>query len=178
MAYTPVTYRVISVPDPTQDYAVRYATQADLEGAEALPTSRTGVPENGLYVRDDIPPPTRLTVTQTRLVIPDNLFQTTTTVTESLGIQPQVFVFRTVDETYSHVATVSDMDWWPNTYAEALEDGKNFYRLAECVVSFEEVDTADEFASYTLTRLDLLTASYSTYKLEFEGSDTHVYEAP
>jgi len=178
MAYTPVTYRVVVVEDPTQDFAVRYATQADLEGDEALPTSRTGLPINDLYVRDDIPPPTRLTVSQQRAAIPGDLFQTTTTVTEALGIQTQVFVFRTVDQTYSHVATVSDMVWWPNTYEEALEDGNNYYRLASCVVSFDNVSTADEFASYTLVRLDRLTTAYSTYKLEFEGSDTHVYEAP
>lgn len=178
MAYTPVTYEVISVPDPTQDYAVRYSTLADLEGVTALPTSRTGLPVHGLYVRDDIPPPTRLTVEQQRAVVTGDLFQTTTTVTESLGIQAQVFVFRTVDETYSHVATVNDMDWWPNSYAEALADDKNFYRLAACVVSFDSVDTANEFAGYTLERIDLLTTAYSTYKLEFEGSDTHVYEVP
>lgn len=175
MAYTPVTYRVVVVEDPLQDFAVRYATAEDIAD---LPTSRSGLDVGELYVRDDIPPPTRLTVTQSRAVVSGNLFQTTTTVTESFGIQPQVFVFRTIDQSYSHVAVVRDMDEWPVTQEEAEEAELGFYRQASCVVSYDTVETADEFAAYTLERVEFLTDQYSAYKLTFEGSDTHVYVAP
>lgn len=172
MAYTPVTYRVIVPADPEQDYAVRYATAQDIAD---LPASREGLEENDLYVRSDIPVPVRITVDQARTAIATG-YQVSTEVTETLGIEPEIFVFRTLDGAYAHVATVYDMDNFPPTQEEAEEASLNYYRGDTAVVVRDTVGSAEDLAEYTLMRISLLTSDYKAYKATFEGDDTHTYE--
>lgn len=172
MTYTPVTYKVIDVDDPLLDYAVRVSTPTDIA---TLPTARTGLPVNGLYVRDDLPTPVRITVEQERISIADNTYQVTTTVTETLGIAEEVFVYDTITETYQHVATVFDMDNYPATQAAAEDAGIPYYRLSEAVQSSIYLANAENAAAYTLLRIGLLQDAYYEYRTAFEGTDSHTY---
>jgi hypothetical protein len=99
----------------------------------------------------------------------------TTTVTETLGIAAEIFVFSVVDDSYQHVATVYDMDTYPASKSLAVQDGAHYYRLDEAVQSSLSLQTAEDCAAYTLSRISLLQPAYYEYKAAFEGTDSHTY---
>lgn len=49
-------------------------------------------------------------------------------VAQAYGVPRELFVHRTDDGSYSHVATVDDLAAWPNTREEARDLGRTFFR--------------------------------------------------
>lgn len=57
------------------------------------------------------------------------LYRVKNEVLASIGAAPNVFVFKTASQGFSHVATVADVELYPAGYDLAVLDGAKFYRL-------------------------------------------------
>ena len=64
--------------------------------------------------------PITITHTQVRSVQAGPVYRVQDTVTASVGIQQQVFVFRTADVSFNRIATVDDMLTLPTSQAQAM----------------------------------------------------------
>lgn len=116
--------------------------------------------------------PVTVTHTQVRSVQAGPLYRVDDEVTASSGIDPEVFVFRTSDEAFNRIATVDDMMLLPNTRAQALIDGDDYYRLAQVVKDYESLKTADDAATTIVGRIKQLLVDYDAAVNEFVGTTT------
>lgn len=99
-------------------------------------------------------------------------YQVSYTVVASEGLPLQLFTFK-IDGTYSHPATVYDLDAYPDSSNEALNQGLEFYRQAEVTRSFEDLTDAVLFAAVTRSRLTALTAALPQTQAFFTGKETY-----
>lgn len=83
------------------------------------------------------------------------LYRVTNEITAAVGASPSVFVYKTTSQKFDHVATVGELEEWPDSYAEAVSTGKMFYRLASEVRDWE---TADEMEADLATALRRVTS--------------------
>lgn len=114
-----------------------------------------------------------VTLVETRTVETGPLYRVKHDVTASVHISPNVFVFTTETEAFSHVATVYDMEKVTHTtHAAAEAAGAEFYRLDEVTKDWEAIDIAAEFAAYNKQRLQFLVTEYETYTSSFAGTTT------
>jgi len=116
--------------------------------------------------------PSTITHTQIRSLVGDD-FQVQDTVTATVLIAPEVFVFQTVGLlVFDHVATVLDMLSFPNTQAQAVIDSLPFYRLAAVTKIFPAVNQAQDFADTLIQRMTALAAEYDVVTGTFVGTTT------
>jgi hypothetical protein len=114
-----------------------------------------------------------VTLVETRTVETGPLYRVKHDVTASVHIDAHVFVFSTDTETFSHVATVYDMEKITcTTLAAAQTAGDEFYRLDEVTKDWVSLDTAAEFAAYNKQRLQFLVTEYEAYTTSFAGVTT------
>lgn len=117
-----------------------------------------------------------ITVKQTQSVETGNLFRVLDEITTSTDIAPEVFVFTTETQAFSHVATVYDIEHITDTaYEDAVTSGAEYYRLDSVEKDFETQVQAEAFASYTLARIRTLVGDYIDYTSGFESVTTYVY---
>lgn len=116
--------------------------------------------------------PVTLSHTQVRSVQAGPTYRTLDTVTASSGIAPEVFVFRVDGDVFEHVATVHDMANLPNTRAQAVIDGKDWYRLATVQRDLDILSDADEFADSLIGRMKALVVEYDAAVTAFIGTTT------
>ena len=116
-----------------------------------------------------------VTLVETRSVETGPLYRVKHAVSAAVHISSSVFVFSTDTETFSHVATVYDIEKVTNTtLAAAQTAGAEYYRLAEVTKDWESLDTASEFAVYNKQRLQFLVTEYESYTTSFAGITTTV----
>jgi len=116
-----------------------------------------------------------LDYTQVRSVEAGPLYRVQTTVSYAVGIQPQIFVFNTELNTFSRVSTVYDMNDLVPDRNRALLEARDYYRASACDVSYETVEAAEEFVTYTAGRIQSLVTAYNQATSSFEGtSHEHV----
>lgn len=109
-----------------------------------------------------------ITHTQTPAVIGGaSPYQITDTVTAATNISTSVFVYRVDTSAYDHVASVQDMNLYPTTRAQAVTDGKEFYRQTSLISAFASIATATSFALELRSSLQLLANNYSIYLADF-----------
>lgn len=77
------------------------------------------------------------------------------------GIPAAVFLWDTSTQTFSHVAQVVSFDEFPDSYAQAVSDGKPYYRQSVAVKAFESGAKGLEFGAYLWTRLNALVRAYA-----------------
>jgi hypothetical protein len=117
-----------------------------------------------------------ITVKQTQSIETGNIFRVLDEVTASTDIAPEVFVFTTETQAFSHVATVYDIEHiLDTTYAEAVTSGAEYYRLDTVEKDFATQVKAEAFAAYTLARIRTLVGDYIEYSDGFESVTTYVY---
>ncbi len=83
----------------------------------------------------------KITYMQTRAFV-DGGPEVTTTVTGTEGIPEELFVFRTNDDTFSHLASISDIMAYPSVKTA----GHDYYRTGTCTRVFSTITHASEFA--------------------------------
>jgi hypothetical protein len=59
------------------------------------------------------------------------IYQITFTVTAAFGIDKELFVASVGDDTVQYIAKVRDLLVYPNTKAQAISQGLDFYRVAQ-----------------------------------------------
>lgn len=113
-----------------------------------------------------------ITYDEERTIEEGNLYQVKQSVTASVGIDTNVYVFNTDDETFSRVAVVYDMEKIASTSkAEAETAGEPCYRSDTVTKAWESIDTAIEFSNYNRTRLQWLVDEYDTFVTSFVLED-------
>jgi hypothetical protein len=114
-----------------------------------------------------------LTYDEERTVEDGNLYQVKQTVTNADNISANIFVFKTVDETFAHVATVYDLEKIASvTKVEAETAGEDYYRLDTVTRSWESLDTATEYSNYNQTRIQWLVNEYAAFTDTFAADVT------
>jgi len=116
-----------------------------------------------------------IVVKQKREVVEGPLYKTTNTVESVTGIEKEIFVMNTETQAFEHVATVYDMYHLLNTRSAAQTAEDEYYRASVAIKSYESLDDALEFASYTLGRVGYLAEQYDEYTNHFAGEDEHTY---
>jgi hypothetical protein len=117
-----------------------------------------------------------ITVKQTQSIETGNIFRVLDEVTASVDIAPEVFVFTTETQAFSHVATVYDIEHIVDTtYEDAVTSGAEYYRLDTVEKDFATQVKAEAFAAYTLARIRTLVGDYIEYSDGFESETTYVY---
>jgi hypothetical protein len=102
-------------------------------------------------------------------------YRSVNTVEASEGIPLALFVFRTVEGTFSHVASTNDVVTYPDNQEDATSDGLDYYRLATVTRDFDNVTSAQEFAAHVRARLDWLATDYPATADDFVGDETYTY---
>lgn len=118
-----------------------------------------------------------ITHTLTTSVV-SQLYRVHDIVTASVDIAPEIHVFDTTLEEYSHVATVADMVNYPNTLLQAQTDGKPFYRLAEVTKDFSNLYDAEKMSENMAANIQFLVNTYNTATNEFIGTTTETITSP
>jgi hypothetical protein len=113
-----------------------------------------------------------ITHTQVRSVQVGPAYRTVDTVTASVNIPPEAFVFLVADDSFQHVATVDNILNLPNTKAQAIIDGKDAYRLAVVQKDYAILSDAEEFANTLIQRMKLLVIEYDAAVNDFVGTTT------
>ena len=117
----------------------------------------------------------RIEVDQVRTLEEGPLYRVFTSVSHTVGIDRNIFVFSTETQTFEHVATTWDMENLPVGREAALGVNTDYYRESSAQVDYESETTGTAAASYTLGRVQSLAIAYETMAESFVGSDSHTY---
>jgi hypothetical protein len=115
---------------------------------------------------------TTLTHTQVRSVQAGPLYRVSDTATAGVNIEKEVFVFKTADDVFNRIATVADMTDYPNTKAQAVLDGKDYYRDAHFQHDYASLKQAADAATAIVGRLKALLVDYDAATNTFVGTTT------
>lgn len=119
----------------------------------------------------------QIDIRQTRTVVGDDAYRVKTETTYVSGIIPEIFVHRTMDDAYQHVATVNDVTSLPRTKQDAVDQQVSSYLASVAEVDYSDVATALYAAAYTQGRVRELCENYASYSLDFEGQDDYSYSS-
>jgi len=114
-----------------------------------------------------------LDLKQTKIIEPDSVFCVENEVTYAHGIVPEIFIHNTETEVFEHVATVYDLENYPDSRTEAIDEQSPYYRKATAFKEFETVQTAENFTEYTYNRVRALVNTYEQALESFEGIIHH-----
>lgn len=96
-------------------------------------------------------------------------------VTAAVGISTAVFVFRYSDQKFDHVATVLDMNQYPEG---APTPGKDYYRMSSVTRDFSDVNEAIDFGKTLITRMTALANEYATVTTSFTAGSPQTQTLP
>lgn len=113
-----------------------------------------------------------LSLTQTRTNEPTG-FKIHNQVNSAVDMPVELFVFKSADGLFSHVATLTDFQYPP-----ALDVDIEYYRQDSCEKTFDNVETAVDFAAHVRYRLEKLTEYYTEDFADFVGADTYDIPPP
>jgi len=114
-----------------------------------------------------------ITLRQTRTVISEEVFRVQTEVLTATEIIPQVFVLRTSDDEFQHVALVDELVSLPQSKQAALDALEEQYLSDTATVDYLEVATAVSAATHVRDRVQHLVTMYEEYTETFEGTDDY-----
>jgi hypothetical protein len=80
-----------------------------------------------------------------------------------------VFVFKVADGLFDHVATVLDVQTYPNSLLAAQGANLPYYRLSSVTKDFASVALAQDFASTLISRMTSLCKEYDITATAFVG---------
>lgn len=117
----------------------------------------------------------RLELRQTNTIEPGPIYKVLNEITDAEDIAPEVFVFVTDTQEFSHVASVWDIMNLPVGHAAAVAAGSDNYRKDTAAVGYPSVDTAIRFVEYIQVRIQALLDAYKTATEDFEGITDYVF---
>lgn len=106
----------------------------------------------------------------TRTIPSQNTYSINITIIDAVNITMDVLVFDVEYNTFSHVATVYDMESYPADRAVAHTQGLQFYRARGVTRTFSDVSAAINFESVTVSRLKQLTIDWAKRTESFSSS--------
>jgi len=80
-----------------------------------------------------------------------------------------VFVHKVADGLFSHVATVLDMQTFPNSLLAAQGANQPYYRLMSVTKDFATMEVAQDFADTLISRMKSLCNEYEITASTFVG---------
>lgn len=114
---------------------------------------------------------TSLTLSQTRQVNGDTTYSVINTITASVGIPREAFVYVYGTNDYSRVASAFDILSFPNT----PDPTKGYYRTATVTLTYPAVADAQAASTSVKTAIQDLVTTYAAAVTAFQGSDTTTY---
>jgi len=114
-------------------------------------------------------------VRQTRSILEGPVYRTATQVMYASGIDPNIFVFITETQEFSHVASVWDMENYLTNYHDAVAADASYYRQSACQKDYNVVVSAAEFAAYIRGRIASLATAYAAATEDFEGEGDYTF---
>lgn len=98
-------------------------------------------------------------------------YETHVEVVDAVGIGLDIFVANTEDATFSHVASVFDMETYPASQAAAAALNQKFFRGRSLTRTDSTISSAAEFERVTKSRIQLLADSWETAEAEFQTTE-------
>ena len=98
------------------------------------------------------------------------IYKVAVDIIDAVNIDFDVLVFKSEDESYSHVATVYDLETWaldPTT----VPGCDTFFRGRGAVVNFDNIAKADDFIAVTKGRLKILADKWDEIAGAFAGTE-------
>lgn len=102
-------------------------------------------------------------------------YQVANEITATEGLPLALFVNAVTPDAYSHIATVTDINSYPEDRNEAINLGLDYYRRPDAAKTYVLVSDAIHFAHVVREQLAYLVSAYSTVEAEFVGTDTFVF---
>jgi hypothetical protein len=112
-------------------------------------------------------------INEVTAIVPEG-FQVTFTVTQAVGVPVELFVWSLSAGAYDHVATLSDLDRYPNTLLDATVQEQAFYRQATARRTFQEVAQVELFRDHVRTRLREICAARNIGQPFYPENNTFV----
>lgn len=119
----------------------------------------------------------QITLRQQNTVEPPDVYQVINTIEATIGIPMALFVFRTSDDSYNRIASVLDIETYPESKAEAVSLDADYYRGPTSTNTFPLIVNAENFARVVQTSLQTLAANYRRYKDNFAGDAVFTYNS-
>jgi hypothetical protein len=113
----------------------------------------------------------------TRSVPANNVYRVTFEVTDAQNIELDVFCYNVEDATYSHVASVYDLESYPVGQDLAQTRELQFFRARTVTADFNTIYDATLFETVTKNRLKVLSVAWNSIVTAFTGSETVVVDS-
>lgn len=106
-------------------------------------------------------------------------YETTLSVDAAYGIERQLFVLRTDDDSFQYVATTADLKEYPASKADAVANELHFYRASSTSPRWTTQEQALRFLKQAHARLRLVvkTVGSTSDTSPFGGVDAFVYDS-
>lgn len=92
-------------------------------------------------------------------------------VRQAFGIEPELFVYAVHDDSYSHVATVYDLNTFPTHPGVARSEDKDFYRRRVLELTYPTKPQAAEAAAHIKGRLARVNREWQAFDAQKFGGD-------
>ena len=99
------------------------------------------------------------------------------TVASAEGVSYKLFVYKTVDQSFSHPATVLDVETYPDALTTAQTNNMLFYRTNTVEKTFTTHAAAVDFRNIIQTRLLYLARDYPAARASFGKTTSFVITA-
>jgi adenosylcobinamide amidohydrolase len=96
------------------------------------------------------------TLHQVTAIVDGPAYQVTNEVVAATDADTATYVFKTLNQQYSHYATAADMSQWPNSYEVAQLTGAAFYRLPRLIRTWDTVVAMNADLADSIRRLQSL----------------------
>ena len=113
-------------------------------------------------------------VTQTKTTEPGPVYRVVNVITDVTDIPPELFVIATTTDTFSHVATVWDLQNYPTTKVAAVANNDPYYLSDTGTREYARLQDGMDFAAVVVSRLEWLARDYTKAIDEFQGVVVHV----
>jgi len=115
----------------------------------------------------------RVDLKQTKTIEPGPVYRVTNLVTYAQDIPSKIFVFNTDTQLFEHVATLWDLQNYPLTQTEAINNAIAYYLASECYGDYTNIQSALNFTASIFSRVEGLVRDYAEANGVFEGVTTH-----
>jgi hypothetical protein len=102
-------------------------------------------------------------------------FRVTNLVTATIGPPLALFVYDVPDDTFSHIASIIDIESYPESRNDALSAGLEFYRRPDVQKDFQSLSDATSFAEGVRGQLEALAQIYGDVEDEFIANTQYVF---
>lgn len=112
------------------------------------------------------------TLQQTTSIVQVDKYQVANVVVTAVGADPNIYVFKTSTQCFSHYATAADMTQWPTDPNVAAQIGASFYRLPAVTRVWDTVKRMNYDLSYSLCRAQSLANEINALQGPLVGTTT------